>query len=307
MPDPITDFTPLLDPEIAKFVNTSNRIRGAFGETPTLAEMRKGFNDTCKHFHSGHPDGITTRDTEIAGTPTRTYTTGTDSPVILYLHGGGFVFGGLDSHDDICADIAATTGLTTLSPDYALSPESRHPVALNQCLAIFDNLQTPVILAGDSAGATLAAAVTHRRRDRVLAQVLIYPWLGTPRDTKSYRRNANAPILNADAMRFFHDALTGGENSAYAPLDDPDFTALPPTLLTAAEFDPLHDDATEYAARLSADNVPHTLLEDTGLVHGHLRARHISAKAGAAFKRVTDAITAIANQQPPWNMRRSPL
>ncbi len=125
LPDPITDFTPIIDPEIAEFVNTSNRIRGAYGPEPTLEQMRRGFDETCAHFHAGYPAGITVSDSITAGIPTRTYTTNASGPVILYLHGGGFVFGGLDSHDDICADIAAATGLTVIAPDYTLSPEAR--------------------------------------------------------------------------------------------------------------------------------------------------------------------------------------
>ncbi len=299
MSDSPTDFTGFLDPAVNRFVARSRSFAKPGATPPSIRELRAAFDATCAHFHNGRPAGVMVTDGAIAGIATRTYTAGDTGPVVLYLHGGGFVLGGLDSHDDICADIAAATGLTVIAPDYALSPEVRHPVALDQCLAVFDALDTAIIPAGDSAGATLAAAITHRRRDRVLAQVLIYPWLGTPRDTRSYARNANAPILTAAAMHFFHDALVGDTGATYAPLDDPDFTGLPPTLLTAAEFDPLHDDATGYAARLTAAAIAHRLYRDTGLVHGHLRARHISSRAAASFERITAGITALAQGTLP--------
>ena len=83
------------------------------------------------------------------------------APTVVYLHGGGFVVGGLHSHDDVCAEIRATTGLTVVAVDYRLSPEHLHPAALDDALAVIRALLGPVVLAGDSAGGNLAAAASH--------------------------------------------------------------------------------------------------------------------------------------------------
>ncbi|MCV6592057.1 MAG: alpha/beta hydrolase, partial [Silicimonas sp.] len=179
---------------------------------------------------------------------------GSPTASVLFLHGGGFVVGGLDSHDDVCAEICATTGFRVVAVDYRLAPEHKFPAAFVDAWTVARWLiethpDAPVTLVGDSAGGNLAAAVAHHARGRlegVIGQVLIYPGLGGPRDSASYVTHAEAPMLTAKDIDFYRSILfDGGEpvgDPTYAPLQDSDFTGLPPTVIITAECDPLSDD-----------------------------------------------------------------
>ena len=123
---------------------------------------------------------------------------------MVYLHGGGFVVGGLHSHDDVCAEIRSRTGLAVVSVDYRLSPEHQHPAAFEDACSVVSVLPGPLVLVGDSAGGNLAAAAAHARRDpRILGQVLIYPGLGGDRQAGSYVTHANSPMLTTADLDFY--------------------------------------------------------------------------------------------------------
>lgn len=275
-----------------------------------IAEQRAIYDAMCARFNSPCPAGVTVSDRQIAGVPCRIYSGAT--PAVIYYHGGGFVVGGLDSHDAICADLAAMTGLQVVSVDYRLSPEHLHPAAFDDALAVARALTVtgtargPVLLAGDSAGGNLAAAVSHRLRDSpgaVLGQVLIYPGLGGPTDSDSCLRHARAPMLSRDDVLFYRDIRHAGPapqgDATAAPLQDVDFTRLPPTLAISAECDPLADDARLYVAALSAAGSPAQWVQEPGLVHGYLRARHTVPRAAAGFARIAATLCAFAKGDTP--------
>src|SRR5690606_8413257 len=121
-----------------------------------------------------YPDGVTAETTAIAAgghaMPVRTYLHARPDPAaVAYYHGGGFILGGLESHDDICAELCGRTGFEVISVDYRLSPEHKHPAAFADALAAFHwtagSGSSPVIVCGDSAGGNLVAAVSHVTRD----------------------------------------------------------------------------------------------------------------------------------------------
>jgi len=140
------------------------------------------------------------------------------------------------------------------------------------------------------------------QRRKAAGQVLIYPGLGGDCfDLDSYRDNANAPLLTTDDILFYRGARC---DTDALPMDDPefyplvadDFAATPPTIAFSADIDPLRDDAARYVEKLRAADVAAEWINETGLVHDFLRARHASDVAGAAFRRICDAITRLARQ-----------
>lgn len=303
----MTDYQTLIDAPTWDFIRRTDASYPPDTATLTIAEQRAIYDRMCRVFFQGYPPGVTARDEPIAGVACRRYPGA--QPTVVYLHGGGYVVGGLNSHDDVCAEIRAATGLTVVAVDYRLSPEHRHPAALEDALAVIRALlaQGPVVLAGDSAGGNLAAAASHVLRAEGLAplgQVLIYPGLGGNMDQGSYLTHAHAPMLTRDDVLFYKDIRHGHPppegDATVSPLQDSDFADLPPTVTFGAECDPLCDDAASYAAAITAaGGRAHSFLEQ-GLVHGYLRARSTVPRAAASFTRITQAIAALARGDWPY-------
>ena len=301
------DYQDLIDAPTWAFIARTNSFYPPETATFPIEKQREIYDRMCQAFDQPYPPSVTSRDEAIAGVPCRIYP-GRD-PVVVYLHGGGYVVGGLHSHDAVCADIRARTGLTVVSVDYRLSPEHLHPAAFDDACVVIRALGAmgPVILAGDSAGGNLCAAASHALRGSgvaILGQVLIYPGLGGDMDRGSYLTHAHAPMLTRDDVLFYKDIRHGAPppegDATVSPLQDRDFSCLPPTLAIAAECDPLADDAHDYAAKITAaGGLAHAVIEP-GLVHGYLRARHSAPRAAASFDRITAAITAFAETRWPF-------
>jgi acetyl esterase len=277
-----------------------------------IAGQRQVYDAMCRAFHRGYPDGVTAADMDADGVPVRVYTAGEPTRCAVYFHGGGFVVGGLESHDDVCAEICAQTGYRVVSVDYRLSPEHKHPAAFQDAwgavkwaVAQYDE---PLVLVGDSAGGNLAAAVAHRGRGRldcIAGQVLIYPGLGGDMTTGSYVTHAHAPMLTRDDIMFYKDVRTNGTepqgDPTYAPLHDTDFSDLPPTVVVSAQCDPICDDGQIYCDRIrDAGGLAHWIPEP-GLVHGYLRARHTVGRAADSFERIVLAIEALGQGLWPYD------
>jgi acetyl esterase len=295
------DYQILIDAPTWAFIQKTNASYPPDTATLSIAEQRAIYDRMCRAFDTPYPAGVTSHDAPLAGVPCRIYPG--KQPTVLYLHGGGFVVGGLHSHDGVCADIRGATGLTVVSADYRLSPEHLHPAAFDDACAVARHLaaQGPLILVGDSAGANLAAATCHALRKENLpikGQVLIYPGLGGDLNTGSYLTHANAPMLTRDDVLYYKDIRHPGSapqgDPTVSPLQDTDFTGLPPTLAIAAECDPLADDARAYAEKITEAGGRAQWVVEKGLVHGYLRARTTVPRAKESFARITAAITAFA-------------
>ena len=303
----MTDYQQLIDAPTWDFIRRTDASYPPDTATLTIADQRAIYDRMCRVFFQGYPPGVTAQDGAIAGVNCRRYPGG--QPTVVYLHGGGYVVGGLDSHDDVCAEIRAATGLSVVAVDYRLSPENRHPAALDDALAVIRHLAMlgPVVLAGDSAGGNLAAAASHVLRAegiRPLGQVLIYPGLGGDMDKGSYLVHAHAPMLTRDDLLFYRDIRHGHPppqgDATVSPPQDSDSPALPPTVTFGAECDPRCADAAAYAAAIrAAGGGAHSFLE-RGLVHGYLRARSSVPRAAASFTRITTAIAALARGDWPY-------
>jgi acetyl esterase len=301
------DYQSLIDAPTWTFIEASNAAYPEDTASLTIADQRAIYDRMCRVFFQGYPPGITSEDVILAGVPCRRYPG--RAPVVVYLHGGGYVVGGLHSHDDVCAEIRARTGLTVVSVDYRLSPENLHPAAFDDACAVIRALgaEGPLVLAGDSAGGNLAAAASHALRGSgvtLLGQVLIYPGLGGDADTGSYIAHAHAPMLTRADVLFYKDIRHGGpppeDDTTVHPLRDRNFTGLPPTLAISAQCDPLADDARAYAAKVQAAGGFAHWVEEPGLVHGYLRARATVPRAAASFTRIIEAISAFAATRWPY-------
>ena len=296
-----TDYQTLIDAPTWAFIERTNACYPQDTASCSTADQRSIYDAMCRTFHRGYPPGITAHDETIAGVPCRIYRGA--EPTVIYLHGGGFIVGGLHSHDDICAEICARTGFQVVSVDYRLAPEHKHPTAYQDVLAVTQLIANTgqFILVGDSAGGNLAASVSHAMRHSAtqpLGQVLIYPGLGGNREEGSYLTHAQAPMHTLDDVLFYaavrHEqgqSLT--QDPTACALHDTNFTALPTTIAFSAECDPIADDGHDYCARIIAAGGRATWHLEQGLVHGYLRARHTVPRAAASFDKIISAISTL--------------
>lgn len=306
------NYDTLLDAEIRAYIARSATFYPPDAVSLTIEDQRAVYDRMCAAFHAGYPDGVTAADVAYGGVPCRLYKVATPvDATAIYLHGGGFVVGGLHSHDDVCAEICARTGFRVVSVDYALAPENVFPACFKDALAAYTAVRKafsgPIVMVGDSAGGNLAAAVTHavRSEKRIAGQVLIYPGLGGDQSKGSYVEHAHAPELTAADLAFYKTVRSGGAlppegDPRYAPLGDTDFTGLPPTVILTAECDPLASDGESYRDVIRAAGGQAEWINGKGLVHGCLRARHCATRAGAFFDRSVDAIDALGQGRWPY-------
>jgi len=232
-------YMKLIDTDTWGFIDQTN---AAFPDSTTelsLQEQRASYDHMCQSFHAGCPDNVSRYDSQVTDTghhnvSTRHYERGVShhqpsdsSAQIIYLHGGGFVVGGLESHDDVCAEICHRTGHRVTAADYSLSPECKHPTALNDTMLVirrcWEEHRQPIVLCGDSAGANLAAASCHLIRN-----------------------------------------------------------------------------SRDYCELIAAAGGKAHWIDETGMVHGYLRARHSVQRATDSFTRIIEAISALAAHRWPY-------
>ena len=125
------DYDSLIDAETWEFVRRSEAFAPDDAAPGDIAAQRRAYDAMCRAFHHGRPKGVGTEDRDADGVTVRIYSAGDPTRTVLYLHGGGFALGGLDSHDDICAEICAGTGYRVVAVDYRLAPEHVHPAAFD--------------------------------------------------------------------------------------------------------------------------------------------------------------------------------
>ncbi|MBE1707725.1 MULTISPECIES: alpha/beta hydrolase [Mesorhizobium] len=312
----MTDYTKLIDAETWAFIERTSSYYPPDTIDYTIAQQREIYDRMCREFFAGYPQGVTVETSAITtpthNIPIRTYRSASQpAATVLYIHGGGFILGGLDSHDDVCAELCARTGYEIVSVDYRLAPEHLHPAAFDDAMSAFvwaaSTHDRPILLCGDSAGGNLCAATAHATRGhakRPAGQVLIYPGLGGDRSKGSYVTHAEAPMLTMRDLEFYKHIRTGGQDrsgdATLAPLADTDFAKLPPTVLVTAQCDPLSSDGEAYRDRIIAAGGRATWFEEPGLVHGYLRARHTVGRARESFTRIVDAVAALGRGAWLW-------
>ncbi|MFT3989213.1 alpha/beta hydrolase [Aestuariivirga sp.] len=297
-------FAAVTDPGLRDFLIAGERFYPADAVNFTMAEQRAFYDRYAAHFRKDRPHGVETEELRIGSVPCRLYRKRgmSSSPALLYLHGGGFVLGGLESHDDVCAELCDGADVDVLAVEYRLAPEHPFPAAFEDCcraLAHLGKTHDRIIVGGDSAGGNLAAAVALWARDeggpKLSGQVLIYPGLGGDMSRGSYVTQAHAPGLSTTDVQYYRDTYKGGGSKYAEPLRETDFTGLPPAFLVAAGLDPLHDDCFAYAGCLLAAGVAAEVRDEPLLVHAFLRARNMSAPARASFTAITAAVASLAH------------
>ncbi|PYC72983.1 alpha/beta hydrolase [Micromonospora arborensis] len=241
-----------------------------------------------------------TVDRLIAGVPVRMYQPGL-LPVIVYVHGGGFVLGDLDTHDAQVRRLAAATAATVVAVDYRRAPEHPWPAAVDDAVSVVASIAadgTPVAVAGDSAGGLVAALTALRLRGKVslLAQLLVCPNADPTLRMPSIAEKGHGWLLDVDELRrwismWLPDPAMRG-SAAVSPLVA-DLSGLPPAVVVTAEHDPLRDEGDAYASRLIDVGVPVVHRCEAGLVHNFPTLRNASPAAAAAEDRFLADVAAL--------------
>lgn len=248
---------------------------------------------------------VEVRNLSVADTPVRLYRPAADEvlPLVVFFHGGGWVFGDLDTQDFACRAMSNAGRALVVSVDYGLAPEHPFPEPLHQSIRVVRELITVaaslgadpnrLILAGASSGGNLAAAVALDAAAegwaRLRGQILVYPPLDATTRSPSFDDNASGYNLSAREMRFYWHLYRGDadpRDPRLSPLYAEDLTALPPTLLFTAECDVLRDEGEEFARRLAAAGVHTYARRYDGQIHGFLGLGHISADTGHALHEI---------------------
>lgn len=233
-------------------------------------------------------------------------------PVILYIHGAGWVFGNAHTHDRLVRELATGAEAAVVFPEYDLSPEARYPIAIEQNYAVAQwivrdgaarNLDaTRIAVAGDSVGGNMTAALTLMAKERgdvpLVQQVLFYPVTDAAFDTGSYHQFAEGYFLRRDGMQWFWDQYTTSETERAQITASPlratteQLTGLPPALVITGEADVLRDEGEAYANKLRSAGVPVTATRYQGIIHDFVMLNALRG-THAAQAAITQATTTL--------------
>ncbi|WAH56678.1 alpha/beta hydrolase [Pseudomonas silvicola] len=286
----------LLSPALQAMLERS--LTFAPGES-SLDARRAAFLALCRAFTGPCPVGVRRTDHDVQGLLVRVYQPQAMPPeggwpTLLYLHGGGWSMGELDSHDWFAYALLERLPVAIVSVDYRLAPEHPWPAAVQDTLKAFRTLRAGLLaetlscerllVCGESAGGTLAAALCLALRDaderQPLGQGLLYPVMTAQETLPSVTEHANAPFLTRAAVRAcvidYLPRLSDRDVPTAMPLNTPTCSGLAPAFIGVAEFDPLRDHGIAYHGRLKAAAVASCLYVGEGLVHGCLRDDSIS-------------------------------
>jgi acetyl esterase len=247
-------------------------------------------------------------DVDADGVPCRLYATRPDVPVLVYLHGGGWTMGSLETHDRLCRRIADRSGCAVLSVGYRLAPEHPFPAALQDTETVLGWVRTQgpdlgvdpqrLAIGGDSAGGQVATVVARRQRDAATPldyQVLIYPAID-PMTASESHAELGAYGLDRESMRLAWQTFVPEPAQRFspdvAPLAVADLAGMPPTLLITAEYDVLRDEGEDYAGALLAAGVPVVLVRYLGVNHGFARKLALFDAARSAADQIAAGLRA---------------
>lgn len=301
----------VIDPKAQAATDLAGALRDP-DKAPDLAESRKQITTLSKKFGTPTPKNVRCENISLPGgdgpCTARVYSPGgvalsQDMPTLLYFHGGGWVQGSIESHDGVCGNLAALSGVRVISYDYRLAPEHRFPAPLEDVRACFVALMAgegPVIIdparlavGGDSAGANLTAAMLH---DLIgsggplpAAQLLIYPAVDGEFKSRSVEVLKDQPLLSKMRMEWFLDLyLPEGQDRAdprVSPINSDRLDGQPKAMIIAAGHDPLWDDGLSYAEALKGAGVEVVLEEYPGQVHGFVSLNKVIPEGADALSK----------------------
>lgn len=291
-----------IDPQIREFARRLNEAYATHGAAADIADRRRIAEIVRETWRSGGPVMAETRDLDVAGVRVRLHrpTAARDCPVMLYVHGGGWVLFSVDTHDRLMREYAARAGITVIGIDYSLSPEAKFPVALDEVGAVLAWIEgnaatlgvdpARILIGGDSAGANLAVAACLKRREQglgKLAGMLLSYGAFDPAPTASYDRYSGPDYtLESLEMDAFWAAYTLGPAQLADPLVAPlraELHDLPPAFLAIAECDILADSNRAFAAKLQEAGVAVKAVTYKGATHSFLEAVSIAPLAAQAL------------------------
>ena len=288
---------PTLDPQVEALLELGRKAGARPFELLTPEQARAAYAASWDVLQPKPEDVASVRDHTIAGKGgalhLRSYRgAGTQAdellPCMVFLHGGGWVIGNLESHDRLCRRLANKARICVVAVDYRLAPEHRFPAALDDSATamqwVAGNLQTlgvaagRIAIGGDSAGGNLAAALALMGREGTappaMFQLLIYPVVDLTASSDSYRRVASGFPLTAATMHYFIDHYTPNTSDRLdwhaSPLKAPSLAGAPPALVVTVSNDPLCDEGRAYASRLEEDGVRVMSLHMSDHQHGML-------------------------------------
>jgi len=283
----------MLDPNIRHLLDTVFAVPPGVGQ-PDVAALRQAAEEAPRRL-GGSPEVLASVTDVIARGDSRTialrvYRPEAQSalPLLLYAHGGGWVTGSLDSHDRVCRMLANRLPAVVVAVDYRCAPEHVYPAALDDVESAWHWARANAvqlgadgarfIVAGDSSGGNLAAALTLRLRACRAAlpdlQLLLYPALDATCSRASYQEFTAGYNLTGPQMAWYWEAYRSGsaiDAAELSPLAATDLSGLPATVIAVAECDVLRDDGLHYGRALAAAGVPVRVVDCNGMIHGFLR------------------------------------
>lgn len=303
---------------ITEFVERCDRAMPPDFYMRPLEEQRLLYRGLLDEFPYERPDGVAVSDELIVhdggAYAMRVYrpVQRTGSGALLYIRGGGFVVGSLDTHDSVVAELAEKSGLVSIALSFRLAPEHPFPAAIEDCYGGLSAVAADaarlaidpgrLVIAGDSSGANMAVAVCLMSRDRsgppLRGQALISPVLDF---TRWRQGGADAPLLTGGEMEYYTGCYSPDPATVahpyVSPLVSAELHGLPPAYVMAAEMDSLRVDALQYAKRLRDHGTEVQLVVEPGLVHSAVRARALSAQVRDAWQRFCVAARDLAERE----------
>lgn len=274
-----------LDPIVEGMLQQMAEAGGAPLNEMSPEEGRVMYRTMNEAFSKAEMHDVT--DTTAGGVNIRIYRPSAEAnlPCLVYFHGGGWVIGDLETHDNVCRNLASETGCVVVATDYRLAPEHPFPAPLEDCYTVLTWVNANagelgidadrIAVGGDSAGGNLSACVSLKARNengpRIVHQLLIYPVTDAAMDTASYTANAEGYMLTRVGMEWFFGHYVGSADKfdpMISPLRAEDVSDLPPATVITAEFDPLRDEGEAYGERLKAAGVDTHVQRFDGMIHG---------------------------------------
>ena len=284
-----------INPDIKALIDAGKAVGAVPFESMTVNEARQVYASRRKTNQLDAEAVSERRDFTVAGPagliplrlyrPIRTHAAEV-LPCLVFMHGGGWMLGSLDSHDALCCRLTNQATCCVISIDYRLAPENPFPAALDDCVAAYNAITADasalkidpdrIAVGGDSAGGALAAALALMGRDGIipppLQQTLIYPVVDMDQDLNDYGPNSEGMLITGETMVHFRDHylpnVSDRKNWRASPLKANSLAGLPPAVIVTCGHDPLRSEARAYAQRLESDGVKVTFLHLSDLPHG---------------------------------------